>query len=167
MGVIPLSKPSNGNHQAAIKDKAAKALVEKLSPLLANNYALYLKTQGYHWNVTGANFFSLHKMFEEQYANLAEANDELAERIRSLGYFAPASFSALSQLSSIAEDNKIPEEANVMLGNLAAAHAVVIKQLKDMIELASEQGDEATADLATQRLDWHEKTLWMLNSSLA
>ncbi|MBI1275068.1 DNA starvation/stationary phase protection protein [bacterium] len=167
MSVLPLSKPSNNNVSSTLKDKDAKALAEKLTPLLANNYALYLKTQGYHWNVTGPHFYGLHKMFEEQYISLAEANDALAERIRSIGYFAPASFSALSQLSSIAEDNSVPEDSNVMLKNLATAHGVVIKQLKDIIELASEHGDEATADLATERLDWHEKTLWMLNSSLA
>ena len=91
-------------------DRAAREeIAASLSRLLADSYTLYLKTQGFHWNVTGPRFYDLHKLFEEQYGALAEANDEIAERIRALGVAAPASYSAFARLAGIQEQPRVPD----------------------------------------------------------
>src|SRR5690606_2191184 len=87
-----------------INTKDRKEVCKSLSRLLADSYLLYLKTQNYHWNVTGKLFQPLHVLFEEQYKDLAEAIDTIAERIRALGEFAPGSFSAFVKLTSIKEE---------------------------------------------------------------
>src|SRR5690606_5687485 len=85
---------------------------EGLSRLLADTYTLYLKTHNYHWNVTGPLFNTLHAMFEQQYTELATAVDEIAERIRALGHFAPGSYKAFSKLTSVQEEEGVPSPAS-------------------------------------------------------
>lgn len=86
-----------------ISEASRQTIAEGLSRLLADTYTLYLKTHNFHWNVTGPRFQSLHLMFEQQYTELALAVDSVAERIRTLGYPAPGSYSEYARLSSIAE----------------------------------------------------------------
>src|SRR3546814_5295628 len=92
-----------------IAEDDRKAIAEGLSRLLADTYTLYLKTHNYHWNVTGPMFNTLHTMFEQQYTELAAAVDEIAERIRALGFPAPGSYAAYSRLSSIKEEEDVPD----------------------------------------------------------
>jgi len=139
--------------------------VEALSKLLATTYTLYLKTQNYHWNVTGPMFNTLHSLFEDQYTEMAQAVDEIAERIRALGAFAPGSYSAFMAISTIKEEIGRPE-ATEMIANLTADHEAVAKLAHAVIDAAEPANDQASADLATRRLDVHEKNAWMLRSHL-
>lgn len=146
------------------KPKDAK-VVGSLSKLLAESYTLYLKTHNYHWNVTGPMFTTLHTMFETQYTDLALAVDEIAERIRAKGELAPGSYTAFARLSTIKEETGHPK-AEVMIKNLVADQAKVGKAAQKVIRDAAAAGDDASADLATQRLNVHEKNAWMLRSHL-
>jgi len=136
-----------------------------LSELLADSYTLYLKTHNYHWNVTGPMFTTLHGLFETEYTELATAIDEIAERIRAVGAFAPASYSAFTALGTVQEENGRPD-AIQMIRNLAADQSVVAQAARRVISAADAAGDQASADLATRRLDVHEKNAWMLSSHL-
>lgn len=136
-----------------------------LKRLLGETYALYIKTHGYHWNVTGPRFQSLHDMFMTQYTELWMALDEIAERIRALGHFAPGSSGEMMQPASIEPDKGVPV-AEAMIASLAAGHEAVARAARDGIEMASKAGDDVTADLMTQRATIADKTAWMLRSSL-
>ena len=137
----------------------------ELSRLLADSYTLYLKSHNYHWNVTGPMFQTLHLMFEQHYLDLALAVDEIAERVRALGHVAPATYREFARLSSIDEEDS-PPKAMQMISNLVEAHGTVIATARDTLAAAESTSDAATADLATRRIDAHEKTAWMLRSLL-
>jgi len=104
--------------QAPTETAVESAVIETLSALLANSYTLYVKTHGYHWNVTGPMFSSLHAMFEVQYTEFATAVDEIAERMRALDAYAPGSFAAFAAMSTVSEDTGHPS-AEQMISNLA------------------------------------------------
>ena len=143
-----------------------KPVTQALKVVLADSYALYLKTHNYHWNVEGAYFKSLHELFEEQYTDLAEAIDDIAERIRALGDKAPGSFSAFSALTSIPEGDE-SLDAMAMVKDLAAAQGLVLKSLNAALKAAQTADDEVTIGLVTDRMGVHEKAQWMLNSTAA
>ncbi|QBE70343.1 DNA starvation/stationary phase protection protein [Synechococcus sp. WH 8101] len=136
-----------------------------LSRLLADTYVLYGKTHGFHWNVTGPMFNTLHLMFMEQYTELWNALDEIAERIRALGVVAPHGGSTLAGLASIQEADQQPAALD-MVRELVAGHEAVARTARSVFPLADAASDEPTADLLTQRLQIHEKTAWMLRSLL-
>jgi starvation-inducible DNA-binding protein len=140
-------------------------VAEALSALLASSYTLYLKTHNYHWNVTGPMFTTLHTLFETQYTELAIAVDQIAERIRAVGAFAPGSYSAFTRLSSVKEENGRPE-AKEMIRILVSDQEVVAESARRVFVAAEAARDQASADLATKRLDVHEKNAWMLRSHL-
>ncbi|EPW7933494.1 Dps family protein, partial [Enterobacter hormaechei] len=123
------------------------------------------KTHYYHWNVTGPMFNSLHLMFENQYNELATAVDDIAERIRSLGCFAPGTYHEFSRLTAVNEDKDIPAAKN-MIENLVQGQETVVKTARSLFPIVNSGNDEATADLLTQRIQLHEKTAWMLRSLL-
>lgn len=148
-----------------ISEKNRKAIADELSKVLADSYMLYLKTHNYHWNVTGELFHSLHEQFEHQYTELAGAIDEIAERIRALGYRAPGTFKEFHQLTSIEEDTEEPE-ALEMVRRLALGNEQVLRTAREALKPANEAEDEATLDLLTERLKVHSKTAWMLRSHL-
>jgi starvation-inducible DNA-binding protein len=139
--------------------------VDALKKLLGETYALYAKTHGYHWNVTGPRFQALHTMFETQYNDLWASLDEIAERIRALGHFAPGSPGEMMDLASIKPDNGIPD-ANDMVANLVKGHEAISRVAKQGLKVAEESGDAVTADLFTQRAQIAEKTAWMLRASI-
>ena len=140
-------------------------VTHELAKLLADTYFLYLKTQNFHWNVTSSQFHSLHALFELQYEELAEAIDTIAERIRALGHVAPASFQQFSKLAEIKEVSEVPTDID-MLTQLLADHELLCRNLRKSVEVAQKAGDEGTADSLIARLLAHEKTAWMLRSSL-
>lgn len=148
-----------------ISEDHRKSIADGLSRLLADTYLLYLKTHNYHWNVTGEWFHQLHEQFEEQYTDLAEAVDEIAERIRALGFRAPGSFREFSELASIDEEADNPK-ALEMVRRLAVANEKVIRTAREALKAPKAADDEATIDLITQRLHIHSKTAWMLRSHL-
>lgn len=149
-----------------IKEQDRKELCRGLSKFLADSYLLYLKTQNYHWNVTGKGFVQLHELFEKQYQDLAENVDVIAERIRALGEYAPGSFAAFSKLTSIKEESSIPT-AEEMIQNLVIANETVVTTARELMELTEEYQDDVTADLLTQRMQVHEKNAWMLRSMIS
>lgn len=141
-----------------------KEIADLLARLLADTYVLYAKTQNFHWNVTGPQFHSLHKMFEEQYLQLALAVDEIAERIRALGFVAPAGLSKFSELSEL-KDVSGEIAASQMINELLHDHEVIIRNAHKIFTVASELSDEVTEGLISERLTEQEKTAWMLRSS--
>ena len=149
--------------EIGISQSDRENITKGLSKLLADSYTLYLKTHNYHWNVEGPLFNSLHLMFEEQYQELATAVDEIAERIRALGEYAPGSYTAFADLTRIEEEREHPA-AEDMVRNLVRAHEAVVATAKEAFPAAEEAGDEPTCDLLTQRMHIHEKTAWMLRS---
>lgn len=144
---------------------SSTAVVEALSHLLADNYTLYLKTQNYHWNVTGPHFQQLHLLFQAQYEELAAANDEIAERIRALGAKAPGGFSAFAKLAKVREETGEPSWKD-MLKNLADDQDKICESANAALKLAQDVGDEPTVDLMIGRLTVHQKNKWMLQSHL-
>jgi starvation-inducible DNA-binding protein len=136
-----------------------------LSGLLADTYTLYLATHNFHWNVTGPMFNTLHTMFMEQYTELWNAVDPIAERIRALGFPAPGTYAEFGRLASLAEPKGVPS-AEGMIEYLVTGHEAVAKTARAIFPVASDANDQPTADLLTQRLDVHEKSAWMLRSLL-
>src|SRR5476651_455157 len=118
-----------------ISDKDRKKIADGLSHLLADTYTLYLKTHNFHWNVTGPMFSTLHLMFEGQYTEMQLAVDEIAERIRALGSFAPGSFSMYHNLSSIKEEDGVPKAEN-MIKQLVLGQEAVVKTARSILSLA-------------------------------
>ncbi|MEM9516959.1 MAG: Dps family protein [Actinomycetota bacterium] len=149
-----------------IAEAERTAIAAELAKVLADTYTLYLKTHNYHWNVTGPMFNTLHLMFEEQYNELWVAVDLLAERMRSLGEFAPGSYSAFAELTSIDEATSVPM-AEDMIRDLVRGHEAVARTARSAFTTADGANDQPTADLLTQRLEVHEKTAWMLRSMVA
>jgi starvation-inducible DNA-binding protein len=153
------------NVNIGIDDANRAKIAEGLSRMLADTYTLYLKTHNFHWNVTGPMFQTLHLMFETQYNELALAVDLIAERIRSLGYPAPGTYSEYAKLSSIPETAGVPK-AKEMIRLLVEGQEAVVRTARSIFPILEEVNDEPTADLLTQRMQVHEKTAWMLRSLL-
>jgi starvation-inducible DNA-binding protein len=153
------------NIDIGIDQNDRQQIAEGLGKLLADTYSLYLKTHNFHWNVTGPMFQTLHLMFEAQYNELALAVDLIAERIRSLGFPAPGTYSEFAQLSSIKETAGVPK-AQDMIRLLVEGQEAVVRTARSLYPVVEKASDEATADLLTQRIQLHEKTAWMLRSLL-
>ena len=149
-----------------IEESDRHEIAEGLSRLLADTYTLYLKTHNFHWNVTGPMFQTLHLMFEEQYNELWQAGDLVAERIRALGFPAPGTYREYSMLTSIKEAEGVPR-AEEMIRQLVEGHETVIRTARSVFSVAERASDAPTADLLTRRMEVHEKTAWMLRSLLA
>lgn len=145
--------------------KDRKHIAKGLSHLLADTYTLYLKTHNFHWNVTGPMFNALHAMFMVQYNELWLSLDEIAERIRALDHVAPGSGAQYAKLSSIKEEAGVPDWSE-MVQQLVSGHEICAKTARDVFKRADEANDQPTADLATTRMQAHEKTAWMLRSLL-
>lgn len=141
-------------------------MTTELKKILADTYALYLKSQNYHWNVEGIHFQSLHSLFEAHYQALSEAVDEIAERIRALGFNAPGSFKSFDALKTITDANE-NATAKEMLEDLQRSHQKIRQNISAALEVAQQQKDEVTIGLLVDRLEYHEKTLWMLSAHLA
>jgi starvation-inducible DNA-binding protein len=140
-------------------------VVQALRVLLADTYTLYLKTQNFHWHVTGPNFKSFHELFEMQYTDLAGAVDEVAERILTLGETAPATYKEFAALTTL-EEGQSGLTAKEMVETLVGDQDKILKSMTAVVEAASKAGDEGTLDLLSTRIADHEKMRWMLRSSL-
>ncbi|RPE75436.1 Dps family protein [Vulcaniibacterium tengchongense] len=145
-----------------------KKITEGLSRFLSDAFTLYLKTHNFHWNITGPMFNSLHTMFEEQYTEQWNALDDVAERIRALGFNAPGSYAEFIRLTSIAEEPGLTETPDwrEMVRQLVAGNEAVARTARKVLKTADDAGDDPTVDLMTQRLQTHEKYAWMLRSLL-
>jgi starvation-inducible DNA-binding protein len=148
-----------------ITKKDREKIADGLSRLLADSFTLYLKTHNFHWNVTGPMFNTLHVMFMEQYTELWTALDEIAERIRALGFPAPGTYREFAKLTVIKEsEGKVSAED--MIRQLVAGQEAVVKTARSVFPLVDKAADEPSADLLTQRMQIHEKNAWMLRSLL-
>lgn len=145
----------------SVKDR--ENISNGLSRILAESFLLYMKTHNYHWNVKGPMFQTLHVMFEEQYTELWNALDEIAERIRSLGFAAPGTLKEYLKLASIKEIEGVPD-AEDMIRDVLAGSEAVSRLSRDVLALADKAGDDPTVDLLTERMQVHEKNAWMLRS---
>jgi starvation-inducible DNA-binding protein len=141
------------------------AIVQGLSRLLADTYVLYLKTHNFHWNVEGPMFQTLHQMFMEQYTETWNAIDLIAERIRSLGEYAPGTYREYARLTSIKETEGVPR-AEDMVRLLIEGQEAVVRTAREALGVADEANYQPTLDLLTQRMQVHEKNAWMLRSLL-
>ena len=141
------------------------AIVQALSRLLADTYVLYLKTHSFHWNVEGPMFQTLHQMFMEQYTETWNAIDLIAERIRSLGEYAPGTYREYARLTRIKETEGVPR-AEEMVRLLVEGQEAVVRTAREALSVADEANDQPTLDLLTQRMQVHEKNAWMLRSLL-
>lgn len=148
-----------------IEPAARRRVAEGLANVLADSYTLYLKTHAFHWNVEGPMFNTLHQMFMEQYTELWNALDLIAERIRALGFPAPGTYREFARRSSIEETEGVPE-AMEMVRLLTKGHEAVARTVREVLEQADDADDDSSEDLLTQRLQVHEKTAWMLRSLL-
>jgi starvation-inducible DNA-binding protein len=141
------------------------AVVQGLSRLLADSYVLYLKTHGFHWNVEGPMFQTLHQMFMEHYTEIWNAVDLIAERIRALGEYAPGTYREYARLTRIKETEGVPR-AEEMVRLLVEGQEAVVRTAREALSAADEANDQPTLDLLTQRMQAHEKNAWMLRSLL-
>jgi starvation-inducible DNA-binding protein len=148
-----------------ISAKDRDAIANGLSRLLADTYVLYLKTHNFHWNVEGPMFQTLHQMFMEQYTETWNAIDLVAERIRSLGHYAPGTYREYLVLARIKETAGVPK-AEQMVKLLIEGQEAVVRTAREVLPLAERADDQPTLDLLTQRMQVHEKNAWMLRSLL-
>lgn len=140
-------------------------VIDALKAALADSYALYLKTQNYHWNVEGSQFKAIHELLEEHYTDLATAIDEIAELIRTLGAKAPGTWKAYEAITKI-EDGDEDADSKTMLSHLAKDQELIVETLLKGIEAAQKAGDEIVAGALTDRATIHRKNHWMLKSML-
>jgi starvation-inducible DNA-binding protein len=145
---------------------AADPVVKALTKLLADSYALMAQTHLAHWNVEGSDFFQLHTTFQSQYENLFEAVDEIAERVRALGSYAEGGLKRLSEISDLAAMPAGRLPAKDFLAHLIEGNEKAVAQCKAVEAASAEADDLETQDLAVKRTQYHQKTLWMLNSFL-
>lgn len=150
--------------EIGIGKEGREKVAQGLGRVLADEYTLYLKTHNFHWNVTGPHFASLHNLFEEHYTEAAIAVDDLAERIRALGSFAPGSYKTFANLSKIDEAPDSPPKAMEMVKTLAHDHEAVAATCREVLATAEEAEDEVTTDMLIERMTVHDKTAWMLRS---
>lgn len=166
----PAASPGSDGPRIDIGLDAAdrKKISQGLSVFLADAYTLYLKTHNFHWNVTGPMFNSLHAMFMDQYTEQWTALDEIAERIRALGFNAPGSYAEFGKLSTIAEEPGLTEAPDwrEMVRQLVVGNEAVCRTARKVLKTADDAGDDPSVDLLTQRLHTHEKYGWMLRSLL-
>lgn len=149
-----------------LEKAALKEISEALRIFLSSTYALYLKTQNFHWNVISPEFFSLHLLFQKHYEEMANGVDEIAERIRSLGSYVHGSFSSFLAESLIKESNQMIS-ASKMVQELMQDHEEISRLGRPLIRRFQDLHDDVSSDLLIKRLAFHEKAAWMLRSHKA
>jgi starvation-inducible DNA-binding protein len=148
-----------------LTDEQRQGVVELLNRDLSDAYLLLIKTKKYHWDVTGPQFRTLHKLWEEQYTALTESIDSMAERVRALGGYPVGTAAGFLELASIKEHAGGVPLATEMVANLVNDHEQVIRNFREHIDQCSEQfHDEGTADFLTGLMEAHEEMAWMLRS---
>ena len=150
-----------------LSEEAVTVSMQALKQYLADSLVLYVKTQGCHWNVVSSDFGPLHELFQKQYEDLADANDETAERMRSLGQWAPSTIPAILESKTLSDFDSSEQPDMVMVQALLSDHESMCQFLRTAIPSVQSGGDEVTADYFIERLTVHEKTAWFLRSTLA
>lgn len=161
------TKPSAGKINIGLTASARQSEVDLLNARLSDLVVLYFKTRKYHWNVVGMHFAELHEFFEEQYDQIAEAMDEVAERARQLGGIAVGTLAEFSKLASLKEQPGVNPSAEQMIRDLLDDHEAIIRQLRADVDLTAETYEDAgTSDFLTGLMEAHEKMAWMLRAHL-
>lgn len=163
---VLLSKPEEFQTDSGVKRADRAELAKSLSKVLADTYFIYLKTQNFHWNVVGPLFYSVHQLTEDQYKDLASAIDNIAERIRAIGFVAPGSFEQFKNLATVKEETGTPD-TETMIRQLAEDNEMCSRQLRIAVEAAEKVDDVKTADLLTDCIGQHEQNTWMLRALIS
>lgn len=148
-----------------LSETESKSIAKGLARVLADTHRLYIKTHGFHWNVEGQRFRTLHLMFEEQYTDQWNALDTIAERIRALGHYAPSSYADFAELASVEEERGVPGPWE-MVRKLIHDNEIVVRTMREIRPTIDEAGDDASANILDDRLVEHEKQIWMMKSML-
>jgi starvation-inducible DNA-binding protein len=143
-----------------------REIADMIANVLADEYRLFVNTQGLHWNVEGPLFYSLHKLTEAQYREFFESIDTLAERIRALGLPAPQSFREFAE-RSILKDLPDDAELKVRIEQMITDYERAVRRATLVVKLAETNGDIKTADLLTERVGIYEENAWMLRATIA
>ena len=150
-----------------IKASSTSSISKQLSQVLADEFVIYTKTLNAHWNVEGADFHSKHVFFEAQYNQLGGICDDVAERIRSLGHYAPATLNSFLALTHLTEKNQGANDSISFIQNLLEDHVAIIEFLRSSInEFADSYKDAGSSDFITGLMEKHEKMAWMLRAHL-
>lgn len=153
------------NEALGLSKQVLSKNAECLGHVLGDNYFLYLNTLNAHWNIEGSNFIALHKLLEEQYEQIKGYLDEVAERIRTLGFKAPASYKSYHKQSDM-DFMKVQSNQEKVIESLCSSYKDSLTQLRVAIEEVSDTNDYATEDLLVEILRSYEKNLWMLISHI-
>lgn len=148
-----------------LSEDVREEIAKELATILASTYHLMIKTQCYHWNVRGVHFKPIHELTEAQYTEIFGMIDVIAERIRGLGFLTPAGLEEFQNQSIIEPANSKLHDLE-MIADLVKSHEAVIWKTRNVINMASDNNDESTADMLIANLRFHEKTAWMLRSYL-
>jgi starvation-inducible DNA-binding protein len=159
-------RPSREDVKTGLDVEVRQRLATDLGRVLGNTYMLLVKTHVYHWNVVGPLFLPLHELTEEHYEDLFQAADELAERIRALGFVTPLNFASMADEANLEEEKK-RETAEAMIEHLIGDHEALVRSARKIAEFAEENGDYVTHDILVGRMSFHEKAVWMLRAIVA
>lgn len=160
-----MSNKDNTTNQIGLERADMSAVVEKLNSLLSSYHMFYINVRGYHWNVKGEHFFSLHEQFEDLYTNLQVEIDEIAERILTLGKTPLHAYSDFAQHTSIKEDKNV-HDGNSCVKGVVTGLQTLIEEQRQVSALAEEAEDQGTADLLDEYVQQQEKLVWMYNAFL-
>jgi len=150
-----------------IKEENLAAVAQSLSTILADEFVLYTKTKKAHWNVEGADFYNKHLFFEQQYTQLDDIVDTVAERIRMLGHYAPGTLREYLELTHLSEQSRSKNDSLSYIKELLADHESIMIHLRENInKYAATLKDIGTSDYITGLMETHEKMAWMLRSHL-
>ncbi len=153
--------------EIGIKPESSTEIARSLNILLADEHVLYIKTRKAHWNVEGPDFLSIHRFFEEQYKQLEEIIDDIAERIRTLGHYAEATLAAFLEETHLSEESREKNNSAGFIKSLLEDHETIILSLRSNIDRFSDKlNDAGTSDFITGLLETHEKMAWMLRAHL-
>lgn len=152
--------------QIGLEPKKAEFIAEVLSSLLADEFVLYAKTRNAHWNVQGPDFHTVHLYFETLYHELETYIDDVAERIRQIGHYAPATLQEYLELTHLTEQRIEKNDSLSFIKDLLSDHEAIIIFLRENIDKIEEEYDFGTSDFLTTLMEKHEKTAWMLRSHL-
>lgn len=150
--------PDTSNNQPAVADA--------LNALLADSFALYLKTKNYHWHVRGPHFRERHLLFDEQATQILATTDLIAERVRKNGAATLRSIGDVSRRQSIRDDDALDGEADAMVQTLAADNRTLLAQMKEVKAAAEADGDIATSGLVDGWVDEAQQRIWFLEATL-
>ena len=155
------------NPAIGIKKDNLSKVAHILNEFLADEVVLYVKTRNAHWNVEGADFHAMHKFFEDQYEQLDDMMDDVAERIRSLGHYAPATMKSYLELTHLTEQSRKKNDSPGFIKELLGDHESIITRLRENVNhIADDLQDAGTSDFITGLLEKHEKMAWMLRAHL-